>query len=218
MKNLILFLLSVACCQFAAAATLEFSVVARDGKPVPWVVITAGDKTVETNSGTAIMDQIHKAFAPYVLAVHAGQNVSFPNSDHIRHHVYSFSDPKPFELKLYSGEPEAPINFPNEGVVVLGCNIHDNMVGYIYVTQRPLMATTDIDGRAALSSNAPVTEIEVWHPALSLDSLTRLSFPIDQLNQQNGVYQIRLDIDQPDPDPQAIRMKDREQFKRFLNR
>ena len=38
--------------------------------------------------------------------------MSFPNRDNIRHHVYSFSSPKKFELPLYIGTPAAPYKGP----------------------------------------------------------------------------------------------------------
>src|ERR1700704_3875919 len=71
------------------------------------------------------VDQVDKQFVPYVKAIFVGSTVRFPNSDNIRHQVYSFSQPKKFELPLYSGTDAPPIIFDKPGVVVLGCNIHD---------------------------------------------------------------------------------------------
>ena len=51
--------------------------------------------------------------------------MTFPNLDPIMHHVYSFSATKPFEIKLYSGDPPTGILFDKPGVATLGCNIHD---------------------------------------------------------------------------------------------
>ena len=86
------------------------------------------------NEQIYIMDQVNKQFVPHVLVIPENSFVSFPNSDDIRHHVYSFSSAKTFELKLYAGKPKSPVQFNKKGLVVMGCNIHDSMVGYIYVS------------------------------------------------------------------------------------
>jgi plastocyanin len=116
-------------------------------------------------SDIAVMDQVDKQFSPKLLTIVAGQQVSFPNSDDIRHHVYSFSPAKPFELKLYAGTPKAPIVFENSGVVVLGCNIHDSMVGYIYVAQSPAIFVSNAQGEVVLPEDA--SEYLLWHPEQS---------------------------------------------------
>lgn len=113
----------------------------------------------------AVMDQQNKQFKPHVLAITRGQKVSFPNSDNIRHHVYSFSEAKRFEIRLYADTPEAPIEFERGGVVVLGCNIHDSMLGYIFVSDWQHFAQTDVQGIATFNAmtSAP-KKLAVWHP------------------------------------------------------
>jgi plastocyanin len=116
---------------------------------------------------SAVMDQRRKQFVPHVLAVQVGTPVVFPNSDDIRHHVYSFSPAKTFQLKLYKGIPAAPVVFDRPGTVVLGCNIHDPMVGYIYVLPTRFFATTGEAGQAELSGlPAGRYEMQIWHPRL----------------------------------------------------
>lgn len=115
------------------------------------------------NLPTAVMDQVDKQFSPELLIVHQGQYVDFPNSDNIRHHVYSFSKAKPFQLKLYSGQPEEPIKFDNQGVVVLGCNIHDSMVGYIYVANSSHVYTSNEQGQIKLQVDTFPVQASVWH-------------------------------------------------------
>ena len=198
----------------AAAEPLNFVVLARDGSPVSNAVVSSGPRT-QTNQATAEMDQVDKAFSPYVLAVGQGTAVNFPNSDQIRHHVYSFSEAKPFELRLYSGVPEAPVNFDEPGVVVVGCNIHDNMIGYIFVSPRANWARTDADGSATLE----VTDqtVHVWHPSLSINSQLELEFSLDELERVNDGYKVQLEISPPPAFPQAIKTTDRDRFKRFID-
>ena len=90
----------------------------------------------------AVVDQVDKEFTPKVNAILVGTSVIFPNHDNVRHQVYSFSPAKRFELPLYAGVPAQPVVFDTPGVVVLGCNIHDWMVGYVYVSESPYFAKT----------------------------------------------------------------------------
>jgi plastocyanin len=113
------------------------------------------------------VDQVDKQFVPYVKAVFVGSKVRFPNSDHIRHQVYSFSPTKKFELPLYAGADAPPVVFDKPGVVVLGCNIHDWMVGYIYVSETPFFAKTEAAGSAAIEDMPPGEyTVRVWHPGM----------------------------------------------------
>jgi hypothetical protein len=114
------------------------------------------------------VDQIDKEFVPYVKAVRAGSYVQFPNKDNIRHHVYSFSPPKRFELPLYRGTPAQPVLFDKPGIIKLGCNIHDWMVGYIYVTETPYFGKTAGEGLVELDGLPPGRyRVRVWHPRIS---------------------------------------------------
>lgn len=152
----------------AGAAGLHVDVVDEQGKPVADAVITlrgAVSKTQPAATTPAIMDQRNTEFAPHVLAIRTGTSVIFPNSDNIRHQVYSFSPPKRFELRLYQGTPSDPILFDKPGVEVLGCNIHDWMLGYVYVTDDPWFAVSGVDGKVAFDAlPAGHYTATLWHP------------------------------------------------------
>ena len=109
---------------------------------------------------TAAVEQVNKAFVPMVSIVQAGTMMRFPNRDEFRHHVYSFSAAKKFEIKLYAGTPATPIEFDKPGEVVLGCNIHDAMVGYVYVVESPYFGKSGRDGLVRLE-NLPPGDYEV---------------------------------------------------------
>jgi hypothetical protein len=113
------------------------------------------------------VDQINLEFVPHVKPVVVGSPVYFPNKDDVRHHVYSFSPAKRFELPLYAGTPAAPVVFDRPGIVAIGCNIHDWMLGYLYVAETPYLARTGADGRARLE-NLPAGRyvVRVWHPRM----------------------------------------------------
>jgi plastocyanin len=141
------------------------------GQPVADAIVVAvpADGVIRSSprAREAIVDQVNKEFEPRVTAVLAGTTVSFPNHDDVRHHVYSFSPAKRFELPLYAGVPSQPVTFDRPGVVVLGCNIHDWMIGYIYVSDSPYFAKTGKDGKALLIDLPPrAYVVRVWHPQL----------------------------------------------------
>jgi plastocyanin len=98
----------------------------------------------------AVVDQKNRMFIPHVLPIQTGTAVMFPNSDNVRHQVYSFSPAKRFQLPLYSGTPAEPVVFDKPGVVAIGCNIHDQMSAYLVVVDTPHFAKT-AEGRATLS-------------------------------------------------------------------
>ena len=111
------------------------------------------------------MAQENLQFSPFVLIVPVGADVTFPNHDNVRHHVYSFSSAKRFELKLYGKEEARTVKFDKAGTVALGCNIHDHMVGFLRVVATPYAAKTDASGRAVLKDvPAGAGTLTVWHP------------------------------------------------------
>ena len=114
----------------------------------------------------AEMGQAGKQFVPNLLVVPVGTAVSFPNRDTVRHHVYSFSQVKKFELKLYIGTPASPVVFDQAGIAVLGCNIHDQMVGWIVIVETPYYAITGADGRAVVDAPPGSYRLRSWHAGL----------------------------------------------------
>ena len=153
----------------AHAAALDVLVRQADGTPVNDAVVTLqGPVGAAAGALKADMDQRGQQFAPHVLAVHTGTQIRFPNSDNIRHQVYSFSTAKRFELRLYEGTPADPLLFDKPGVVVLGCNIHDWMLGYVYVTDDPRFGVSDAKGHVRLDElPAGAYHVTLWHPQLA---------------------------------------------------
>jgi plastocyanin len=158
----------------AGAATVEARVVDRDGDPVEDAVLLAwpagGEAAAAKGPAIVDVDQKNKEFVPHVSAVRVGTKIRFPNYDQIRHHVYSFSSAKTFEIPLYKGIPADPIVFDKPGVVTLGCNIHDWMQGYVLVTEAPRFALSESGGGVRLDDlPAGPIRLRVWHPELDGD-------------------------------------------------
>ncbi|MFK7733497.1 MAG: methylamine utilization protein [Pseudomonadales bacterium] len=145
---------------------IEFTVVDQHGKPLSDAVVELLTEPVRTVAAQpAIMDQKHRRFAPRVLAIRKGRQVALPNSDNVRHHVYSFSPAKTFEIKLYKGVPGAPMKFDTAGLVTLGCNIHDGMIGYIYVAEHEHVGVSNESGTVSFDTTASSpTTLRYWHP------------------------------------------------------
>ena len=157
---------------FGQTAQIAVAIEDPQKRPIADAVVVAvpasGDLRTGDRPRENVVDQVDKEFVPRVLAVAAGTAVTFPNHDNVRHHVYSFSPAKRFELPLYAGVPAKPVVFDKPGVVVLGCNIHDWMIGYVYVSESPYFAKTGKDGKARLAGLAPGTYVvRIWHPQLA---------------------------------------------------
>ena len=156
--------------QAAVAATISVTVADTGGKPLNDAVVYAepvGTMPSLKSHPVAEIAQKRRKFLPMVSVVQVGTDIMFPNNDAFRHHVYSFSPAKVFELKLYSGVPSSPVNFDKAGTVVLGCNIHDQMLAYIHVVDTPYFAKTDAAGTARIDGVAPGKyQLKAWHYGL----------------------------------------------------
>jgi hypothetical protein len=153
----------------ALAADLSVTVRTPQGKPVVDAVVSVA----APHSGPIHlpwpyrMAQHNIQFDPFVLVVPVGAEVAFPNLDFTRHHVYSFSPSKTFELKLYGRDETRVVHFDKAGVVELGCNIHDTMIAFIVVVETPYVAKTDADGVAVIHGVPAGTQpVSVWRPYL----------------------------------------------------
>ncbi len=173
-RTLPLGLVLVGACLSAGLAQASDPVVeVRDaeGNPVRDAVVSLVVERVATNFPPERMKadivQIDQEFSPLVTVVPVGATVRFPNRDAVGHHVYSFSEPRKFDLPLYAGEEAPEIVFDQPGVVTLGCNIHDWMRAYVVVADSPWYAITGEDGRAVLRDLPEgSSSLRVWHPRL----------------------------------------------------
>jgi plastocyanin len=152
------------------AAPLAVRVVDSSGRPVRDAVVTlyptAGARAPRAG-GRYVVSQQNLQFHPFLTIVPVGADVSFPNLDPTKHHVYSFSSAKRFELKLFAKDQSRTVHFDKAGVVALGCNIHDQMSAFIVITDSAWTARTNAQGIASFGDapNAPA-RLTVWHPWL----------------------------------------------------
>jgi plastocyanin len=206
-------LASLAALTAATAADISIMVADRGGNGVGEVVVTAMPSAAgpsaagvrpSTAAGPTVMDQRNLMFVPGVLAVPVGASVEFPNNDSVSHQVYSFSPAKHFQLPLYKGEVHPPITFDKPGLVVLGCNIHDAMVGYVLVTDAPYFGVTEARGGLQLKGLPDGDyRITIWSPYITdaAASLTR-TVHVNGGEPANGHVEWHVGLRaQPEPKP-----------------
>jgi plastocyanin len=153
----------------AAAATLLIRVQLPDGHALPGAVITLRPLDAPVHHAApvrAVMDQVNRAFAPDLLVIPVGSTVEFPNTDSVSHQIYSFSPAKRFQLPLYRGKPYPPVHFEQPGLVTLGCNIHDDMLAYLVVTDAPWFGRSDAAGEWSTDLPHGRYRVTLWHPRL----------------------------------------------------
>ena len=164
--------MAAVCLSHTTASAIALTVQISDvtGMPAVDAVVYA-----EAASGQVLPKQLHsvqieqraRKFSPTVTVIQTVTAISFPNHDSVRHQVYSFSAPKIFELKLYSGAGGDPIIFDKPGTVVVGCNIHDQMAAFIQIVDTPYFGKTDATGKVTIENVQPGKyQLKVWHPAL----------------------------------------------------
>ncbi|WP_157776079.1 methylamine utilization protein [Idiomarina piscisalsi] len=190
------------------ADELTLTIVDEKGSPLPNAVIIVDNAYVTDKAKlkveNKIIDQVDRQFTPFMTVIKAGSEVTFPNSDNIRHHVYSFSKPKPFELKLYANEEKPTLSFNKPGLVTLGCNIHDQMIAHIVITEDETAWITGENGKVTLELNTAVESLlsaRIWHPLMSSDLTSAKDVTLDKVNGKT----LMLDVvkEQADKEPKS---------------
>jgi len=157
-------------CAAVSAQAADVTVVVTDGggRPVADAVVIAdiaGQAAPAPHE--VVINQHDMVFAPFVTVVPVGSTVSFTNLDPFRHHVYSFSPTRRFEIKLFGQGERRSVRFDKPGLVAVGCNIHDQMQAFIRVVDTPFARKTDAAGRLTLRGlPSGATRVRVWHPYL----------------------------------------------------
>lgn len=173
-------LLAVCCCLAPVMAAERIVVHDQSGRALADAVVYIDSPGSRIKSPlTGQIAQKDKQFMPTVSVVRVGASVSFPNQDTVRHHVYSFSPAKTFDIRLYSGTPTSPVVFDKPGLVVLGCNIHDWMLAYVKVVDSPWFGKTDAAGELVLAGVPPGEYVlRAWYPGMQREWERKVSFPL----------------------------------------
>lgn len=158
----------------AVAGMLAITVTDGNGRPMRDAVVSLVPneearmpQAASHLAATKIIDQKDETFMPLVAVVPVGGSVVFTNSDHTMHHVYSFAPIRQFEIALDRGARSTAIRFDRAGIAAVGCNIHDQMITYVYVTASPWTVVTGPDGVAHFDLPAGAYRTSLWHPELA---------------------------------------------------
>lgn len=206
------FAAAIALCLLCSLTTLNATardwhilVSDQDGKPLDDAVVElvaldhAQPKPPHSPASVTIKQQ-GLNFVPFVSAIPVGTAIDFPNMDRTRHHVYSFSPAKVFEIQLYHGRPEQPVRFHQAGIVALGCNIHDYMEAYVFVSTSSLLAVTNAEGQAHFQSLATGRyQLRLWHP-FQLDDWALIE--VEHNGNSQSQFQLAVQHRPKQPTPQ----------------
>lgn len=170
--------------QWARAGTVNVSIRDASGRPAENAVVELVPQQSGGASGSpnlpeqAIVDQRNETFLPLVSLIRKGGHVVFTNNDTTMHQVYSFADTKQFAFEIDEGQRSAPVVFDRAGVAAIGCNIHDQMITYVYVASEPWALRTDTAGHGQFA-NVPEGHYRatIWHPQLAAGQ-SPPSFPL----------------------------------------
>lgn len=160
-------------CVDAVAAVVDVDVTDAHGHPLSDAVVEFAPSDDATPlagmklPNESVIDQRHETFLPLVTLIRLGGRVIFTNNDTTMHQVYSFSDIRQFAFEIDEGERSQPVVFDKPGVAAIGCNIHDQMITYVYVAAKPFAALSNGAGRAAMGG-VPEGRYRgtVWHPQI----------------------------------------------------
>ncbi len=183
----------------ATAGDLIISVRDSDGALITNAVVTvtavAGKHDVRSGAKRVhTVNQKDTAYNPFVSVVAKDTPVEFVNSDSWGHHVYSFSKSKRFDITVPANTSSTPIVFDKPGIVIVGCNIHDRMLAYIYVNGGGVPVKSDKKGRARfLDLEAGSYVVSVWHPMMkSKRNPPVLSVNVDKEGVNQREFTVKL--------------------------
>ncbi len=135
-----------------------------------------------------VMDQLNLTFVPHVLPVLVGTKVEFPNSDEVRHNVFSSSPPTRFNLGTYPMGISRSITFDQPGEVAMLCNVHAHMGAYILVLETPYFTVTPRNGSYNLQNLPPGKyTVTAWH-----EGFMPVSLPVEIKGTETVPLDFRL--------------------------
>lgn len=154
----------------AQTGTIKGNITARgvrdNGNAVVYIE-KIPNKTFPAPKEPVVLDQVNLMFVPHALPVLVGTTVAFPNSDEVRHNVFSPSPTRRFNLGTYPKGITRTVTFDKPGEVVLLCNVHAEMSAYVVVVETPYFAVSAKDGSYAIRNVPPGTYmLKTWHEKL----------------------------------------------------
>ena len=108
-------------------------------------------------------------FSPHVLPIVVGTTVEWPNNDRIYHNVFSFSEPRKFDLGVYKSGESKQVTFDKPGRVDVFCSIHSTMNCIVLVLENKYFARADEKGAYTIKNVPPGKyKLKAWHERLPM--------------------------------------------------
>lgn len=150
----------------AQSSTIQGTVTATPAKYLPDTVVYLKSVPGSYTPKTLTVDQKGMKFIPRVLTATAGDTVEFTNHDNVNHDVMS-PDNGGYDLGAIKPDGKASKKFDKPGTYTQLCNLHPEMLGYLFVGQNPYSAVVDASGAFTIPNvPAGTYEVEVWNPKL----------------------------------------------------
>lgn len=150
---------------------LQGVVTGPAGHPVANAVVYLEDGPVEEGRGrSASIGQKGLQFFPFVAVIAHGGKITFTNDDPFPHNVYA-TTPEHFDFGMMSQHAARARAFEKPGAYKLLCNLHPNMIAYVYVAPGSYFATTNGQGKYAIKDVPEGTHaIGGWAVGLAADA------------------------------------------------
>ena len=140
--------------------TGKVTMTEADGKPsagAEAVIYIVGFTEPPEGGDPVKIQQLDKKFVPDLVAITAGDTVSFPNNDGFLHNVFSQSAARRFDLGSFKKGVTKEKSFPVPGVVDVYCNLHPEMAATILVVPNRKHTRIKPDGSYELDGVPPGT-------------------------------------------------------------
>ncbi|MDE3059627.1 MAG: methylamine utilization protein [Pseudomonadota bacterium] len=191
-QGIVATILFFSCLSLSDVQAFEIKAQEDNGQPAQDVVVALYPQKPVALPAAKKQEIVQKDFVfdPFVTVVASGSRINFPNLDKTKHHVYSFSKAAQFNLPLYNGM-SGDVPFNKEGIVTIGCNIHDWMLAYVVVLDTPFFVKTDVDGKGNIPTlPAGHYRMKYWYPGLKGDALAKLED--DFAVTESGYYTVTI--------------------------
>ncbi|GJQ58300.1 MAG: hypothetical protein D8M57_05685 [Candidatus Scalindua sp. AMX11] len=127
-----------------------------------------GENAYDAPEEHGVLDQLNLTFVPHVIAVQKGTTIDFPNSDSVRHNVFTPPDCcRQFNLGTYDVGVVKSVTFEESCDVPILCNVHAEMSSFVVVLDNPYFSVTEKDGVYTIENVPPGTyKLTAWHEKL----------------------------------------------------
>ena len=149
--------------------------VAADGSLADAVITVRGSQRASNLASAPVVDQTKCEFVPHTIAIQAGQNVRFHNSDLTFHNIRIaryVAQGKGANIDNFGQPSQGDENvkaFNTPGIYRLECDVHRWMNAWVFVHDGVHSAVSGTDGRFSISRALADGEyvVEAWHPQFS---------------------------------------------------